>query len=115
MRRWIDGESDGREITQIVLSRDGMVFLVGSRDTGSDQDMYLGKFRQDGSIIWERTFGGSGDDSASQLQETSRGDLYLIGSTRSPEWPFSEPGLFGRDATRDLVLLKLDRIGIQIE
>lgn len=115
VRRWFDEGHDGRHLSQILRSRDGSVFLVGSASNGSDRDMYLGKFRQNGSAIWERTYGGTGVDSAWQLHEGADGTLYLLGGSSSPEWPTVDPGFFGRDRTTDLVVLKLDSLGVRVD
>jgi hypothetical protein len=58
------------------------------------------KLNQEGEILWQKTYGGTGSDSAYSMQETSDGGFIVAGETRS----------FSTDI-RDAWVLKLDSEG----
>jgi hypothetical protein len=42
-------------------------------------DIFISKYDADGNFIWAKSFGGTGNDGANNLQIDSQGNLYLIG------------------------------------
>jgi hypothetical protein len=67
----------------------------GVRDTiAGGQDLFVVKLNPAGNEILFSTFlGGSGDETAPRLVLDSRGDIYLAGATRSPDFPTTENAL----------------------
>jgi len=64
------------------------------------EDVYVLKLNSDGSLAWEKTFGGNGDDVAYSIQQTANGGYVVAGYT----WSFGA----GYD---DVYILKLDSNG----
>ncbi|MBN2382325.1 hypothetical protein JXQ70_05525 [bacterium] len=94
----------GRDIAKtIIQTQDGNFVVVGSSSSFSDQsrDFWVMKIDASGTILWERTYGGSGDDLAEDILETGSGDYLIVGSTTS------------FDATdRDILILRTDAEGM---
>ena len=74
----------GDDIAQaIVLTKDGGALLAGytnSMGAGKD-DMYLVRVDAKGKKLWERTYGGKGDDRANAIALTKSGEAMLAGWT----------------------------------
>ncbi len=70
---------------QIRRSADGNYVIAGS--TGSfgagGHDAYLLKVNSDGDTLWGRTFGGTGDDSFSDVICLADGSMFCVGGTKS--------------------------------
>jgi len=64
------------------------------------EDVYVLKLNSDGSLAWEKTFGGNGDDVAYSIQQTANGGYVVAGYT----WSFGA-------AYGDVYILKLDSNG----
>lgn len=68
-----------------------------------------------GDILWERNYGGSGDDVATSIDQTSDGGFIVAGySNSSNSGDFSRPnqgGLTNPSGTNDFWVLKLDEDG----
>jgi len=64
---------------------DGGYILAGDTDSfgAGGSDAYLIKTDASGNLLWQRTFGGTGDDCASSVQQTSDGGYILAGGTYS--------------------------------
>jgi hypothetical protein len=54
-------------------------------DQAGNGDIWLVRLNDDGSILWEETYGGSGADLGRYVQETSDGGFVLIGMTTSTD------------------------------
>ncbi len=68
--------------------------------SGQGCDIWVLKLNTDGSVAWQKTYGGSGDDEAYSIQQTSDGGYIVAGDTDS----------FGA-GTADVWVLKLDSDG----
>ncbi|MEK6776947.1 MAG: hypothetical protein AABY87_08715 [bacterium] len=73
----------------VQQTTDGGYILAGETDSYGarkmlgESDVYLIKTDQNGNAIWERTFGGRGDDAAYSVQQTTDGGYILAGKTDS--------------------------------
>lgn len=79
-------EEAGEEVAQEILkTSDGGFVIVGRKDLGSDgkNDVYLLKINSSGTKEWSKTYGGTDDDWARSIAETSDGGFILAGATRS--------------------------------
>ena len=71
------------------------------------QDIWVVKFNTLGNITWKKLFGGSNEDQALAVRESSDGSLIIAGSTRSSDHDIS----FIHPGPIDAWVLKLDSIG----
>ncbi len=76
----------------VVKSSDGGYAIAGytqSTDgdikdkTATDSDFWLLKVSPDGNLDWNKTYGGSGDDRAEKIIQTSDGGYAMVGYSRS--------------------------------
>lgn len=92
----------GRDIARaLVRSSDGGYLAAGETNSfgGGGKDYWLVKLAADGAVLWQRAYGGPGDEIAFSVREISDG-IAIAGSSAS----------FGAGAT-DAWLLKLDAQG----
>jgi hypothetical protein len=92
-----------QRITALAATSDGYL-LAGwtTHETAGGEDVYLVKTDFDGNVLWERTYGGTGDDRALGITTTADGGFVLVGETRS----------FGA-GSRDGYLVKVDADGTE--
>lgn len=65
---------------------DGGYVLAGKTGSSAkDYDVYLIKTDSDGNEVWSKTFGGTGTQTSSSVQETSDGGFVIAGYTDSSE------------------------------
>jgi putative intracellular protease/amidase len=90
----------------ILQMEDGSYIVAGStksivdNEKIYDNDLYVVKMDTDGTVLWEKSYGGSGSDWASSVSLTEDGDVVVAGYTNS-----EGNGFF------DLLLLKLQDRG----
>ncbi len=94
----------GYAITGRTYSTDGDV--VGQH---GNQDFWVVKLDNVGTLEWQNTLGGSFGDSAYDIQQTFEGDLLVAGYTQSTDGDISES--FG---AWDMWLVKLDQSGSMV-
>jgi hypothetical protein len=82
----------------ITATQDGNFIVVGdTRSTDKDISEPLGnadfwaiKFDPDGNMIWEKTYGGSGFESARSIKTLENGNFLIVGSSRSSDMDLTE-------------------------
>ncbi len=108
------GGSGSDSASAAQQTSDGGYILAGKTDS-SDGDVGFNRGKSDfwvvkldgaGTIVWSRTLGGSGSDSASAVQETSDGGYIVAGSTSS-----NDGDVTGNHGLTDYWVVKLDGIG----
>ena len=52
-------------------------------ETNGGADFWLVKIDDDGDLVWEQTYGGTGEDVAHDLCERQDGDIYVLGTSNS--------------------------------
>ncbi|WP_448516707.1 hypothetical protein [Pseudothermotoga sp.] len=89
----------------IQQTSDGGYIVAGYTESfgAGGKDVYVLKLDADGNKVWERTFGGSYDDIAFSIQQTSDGGYIVAGYT----------GSFGA-GSGDVYVLKLDADGNKV-
>ena len=83
----------------VAAGGSGDVYVAGrtwSFCTGGEYDAVLLKYDANGSLLWQKTWGGSGSDSSESVTEDGSGNVYVTGVTAS----------FGGSDDNDLFLLK---------
>ncbi|MEY3386754.1 MAG: hypothetical protein RIR53_1565 [Bacteroidota bacterium] len=110
----VDGAAD------IVQSADGSIVMAGSTssNTGdvqdkrgglSDSDIWVVKLNVDGSIVWQKTLGGSRSDFANSIVARPDGSLLVAGTTESVDIDVTSKR--GGQGNYDVWLMKLDANG----
>ncbi len=94
------GDTYWNSAYSIQQTSDGGYIVAGEAHPGIDyqSDAWVLKLNSDGSIAWQKRYGGSGADSARSIQQTSDGGYIVAGYTSKS---------FGHDAW----ILKLDSSG----
>jgi len=88
-----------------TYSNDGDV--IGGPDSSSD--CWVIKVDADGTILWQKTFGGSGKESINSISQTDDGGYIFVGTTNSPDGDVS--GLHVSGPWGDAWIVKLDNSG----
>jgi len=95
------GGSNYDYANSIQQKTDGGYIVAGETYSfGAGGDAYILKLKSDGSLDWYKTYGGSNDDAAYSIQQTTDGGYIVAGETRS----------FGAGG-EDVYILKLDKDG----
>lgn len=79
------GGNDDDFAFSVANSSDGGVLIAGytkSKGEG-DSDIWILKLDKEGTLIWDRTFGGQGEDMALSITETEDRGMAIAGTTRS--------------------------------
>lgn len=90
--------------TSIQQTDDGGYIVAGSTESfgNGGADAWLVKLDEDGDQIWDQTFGGTGDDHASFVQQTADGGYIVVGINKS----------LG-NGREDIWLIKTDENGVE--
>ena len=96
------GGSEDDEAFSIQQAADGGYIVAGYTSSfgAGKKDVWILKLDKDGGVMWQKAYGGGGDDAAYSVQTTSEGGSILAGSTDS----------FGK-GKKDMWVLKLDEGG----
>ncbi|WP_452227364.1 hypothetical protein [Lacinutrix cladophorae] len=97
----------------VIETNDGYI-IVGSSDSDDvdisnnkgDYDFWVVKINTTGSIVWEKSFGGSEIDEAWSITNTQDGNYIIVGDARSNDQDISNP--YGAS---DLWLIKINPLG----
>jgi hypothetical protein len=84
-------------------SDEGFIFAGQSNSISSQYDVYLVRTNCDGDTLWTRRFGGSGNDGARAICETTDGGFIVAGSTVSYGAGLSDVYLLRLTSTGDTV------------
>ena len=72
-------------------------------------DVWIVKTDQNGNIIWTQTYGGTADDYATQIIQTSDGGYAFCGASRSSDYEVT--GHHGSNSYFDYWVVKIDSLG----
>jgi len=108
------GGSSAEAVYAIQQTTDGG-YIVGGETQSNDgdvsgnhgsRDSWVVKLDHEGNIEWQRTFGGSSDEAAISVKQTTDGGYIVVGSTYSNDGDIS-----GNHGDFDYWLVKLDPVG----
>ncbi len=90
--------------------RDGSLVFCGSTDSltvGSTTDILLYRTDINGNVIWQRTYGGSGNDEGRAVIGTNDGGILLLSSTESYGVTQRSPMIWKLDVNGDTVFTRV--------
>ncbi|BCD63155.1 hypothetical protein NitYY0826_C2052 [Nitratiruptor sp. YY08-26] len=96
------GSGDDRAHSVQQTSDNGYIVAGGTNSFGGGTDAWVIKLNENGNIVWQKRYGGSSDDRAHSIQQTSNRGYVLTGGTLS----FGAGG-----GSSDVLVLKLDLNG----
>jgi uncharacterized repeat protein (TIGR03803 family) len=95
-KQWdkVYGTAEWDELRSVIQTRDGGYLLGGytrggagydkSEDNRGGNDYWIVKINSSGSKLWDKRYGGTGEDQLYSLLQTSEGSYLLTGSSNSP-------------------------------
>jgi len=96
------GGSGNDEAYSVIESKEGYMIAGSTQHWGGmDYDFWLIKTDRNGNEIWNKTYGGKGDDIAEKIIQTNDGGYAIVGYTYS----FNTPG------DPDILVVKTDGKG----
>ena len=112
-REYYGGTNNDRSYDALE-AQDGGYVLVGASESKDvdiknpkgSYDIWVVKVDQSGSLLWERSIGGTAYDKGQALIETSDGDYIVLGQSYSNDGDISEAG-----GSSDIVLARLSSSG----
>ncbi len=112
--RLYGGNSIDEPAAMINTNDAGSIIAGSSMSGGGDLDTNRGgfdvwilKLLPNGELDWSRTYGGSGQDKASDIYQLEDGSYLVVGQTTSEDGDVSQPSI----GEEDLWILKLDSEG----
>ncbi|MBW1298876.1 hypothetical protein [Aquimarina litoralis] len=102
-------DEEGKSIQQTT---DGGYIVAGTSnspefDHNGNFDFWVVKLDASGNLVWENSYGGSGNDSANSIQQTTDGGYIVAGFTSSSDDDVSE-----NNGALDYWVIKIDDSGI---
>ncbi|MEL6811217.1 MAG: hypothetical protein AAFP76_07775 [Bacteroidota bacterium] len=118
---WIKnlGGSEIDDAVAIVKSNDNGYVVLGNTSsidgdiidkTTTDSDFWVLKISETGTILWNKTYGGSNNDTATDISTTADGGYIISGGTRSSDGDVTT----GNAGFVDYWILKIDATGGKI-
>lgn len=75
------GDVNFDSFKSLIIAKDGHLLAVGlSRITSQDWDVYVVKMSENGSLLWEKKFGGPNIDFAEDVVESAAGGFAVLAS-----------------------------------
>lgn len=90
------------ELANILATKDGNFILIGYTESSGNgmKDIHIIKIDENGNVFWEKTVGGSADDTPITVIETAANEFCIAGTTES----------YGA-GSRDIYLVWIDQNG----
>jgi hypothetical protein len=104
----------GDRVSSIQQTSDGGYIMAGTTVSPGTvyDDVWVLKLDGNGTVIWERTYGGSNNDLASSVQQTADGGFIVAGHTISfGSYPYFDVWLLKLSGTGNVVWQKTYDIG----
>lgn len=104
------GNSGEDDIASVITDHEENIYVLGSVQTeNSGHDLYLLKMDEGGNEIWQKQFGGSGDETGAELYINNDGTVIILGTTNSKD-EFHPTGT----GYEDILLMKVSSSGALI-
>ncbi|HKX32943.1 MAG TPA: SBBP repeat-containing protein [Blastocatellia bacterium] len=87
---------------------------AGNDDSNSFYDAFVAKFNSNGALVYSTYFGGGANDFGRAISLDEAGNIYLLGETRSFNFPTVNPLKSKLSGGADFYVAKLDQIGSAI-
>jgi hypothetical protein len=109
----LGGTLDDRAYSIKELSTGGYIMVGFAKSSDGDatanhggNDLWVVKLDATGTLVWQKSLGGTADDNGSEVLETADGGFYIAGTTSS-----NDGDVFGNHGSSDIWALKLDATG----
>ncbi|MCF6308692.1 MAG: T9SS type A sorting domain-containing protein [Flavobacteriaceae bacterium] len=111
------GGSGFDNATSIQQTADGGYIVAGASNSSNgdvggnygNYDYWIVKLDINGTLVWENNFGGSNEDWANYIQQTTDGGYIMVGWSKSSDFDVS-----GNNGRRDYWVVKLDSNGVLV-
>jgi hypothetical protein len=108
------GGTNAEEAKSIVQTNDGGYIIAGYTSSNDfdvsgnhgNRDYWVVKLNSTGNIEWQKTLGGTGDDTANSIQQTSDGGYIVAGQTNS-----TNGDVLSNIGNNDFWIVKLNNLG----
>ena len=114
------GNDEKWKISGLAADQDENLYVTGNIATGSihrpARDLFVSKFDSRGRLIYSFEVHGEGNETGSDLAIGPAGEVYVVGTTRSPDFPFTR--LYGEEPSeenRAAFILKLSDDGSSLD
>ncbi len=113
----VETSDGGVIICGVTASNDGDLAGIRDGSVRDSSDVWVFKLDAAGTILWQRTYGGSGIDAAASLEPTADGGYIVTGSSTSVDGDVGDAGDIAharptsRAGVKDVWLVKLDSAG----
>lgn len=122
------GDAYPYTISAIATDRAGNTYVVGSRqlvpggavslntstNLATGTDIFLSKLDPSGNLLFTKTFAGKGIDTGTAIALDPSGNIYIAGTTTSPDFPLSQALQTQGNANGTGFLMKLTNDGAAI-